>query len=131
MRTLLTGFGPFGAAINNPSARIVAHFAREGAPGHELTTRVLPVSYERAGREISTLLQEGEFDAAVLMGVAQGEALLRIEHAAHRREAAHAPDCDGRTPASVPLPTDALDVYLATLHPEPVVAALTAAGVPV
>src|SRR5436190_14338255 len=98
MRTLLTGFGPFGVTVNNPSARIVAHFAREGAPRHELTTRVLPVSYERAGREIGMLLREGEFDAAILMGVAKGEALLRIEQMARRRDAGHAPDGDGQTP---------------------------------
>src|SRR3954471_4000046 len=107
MRTLLTGFGRFGATINNPSARIVAHFAREGAPGHELTTRVLPVSYERAEQEIGALLREGEFDAAVLMGVAKGEALLRIEQGARRRDAGHAPDRDGQTPLSDSLPAGA------------------------
>src|SRR5262245_13813558 len=56
MRTLLTGFGSFGNVVNNPSARIVEHFARTGAPGHELTARVLPVSFARAGEAIRDLL---------------------------------------------------------------------------
>jgi pyroglutamyl-peptidase len=78
-RTLLTGFGPFGRVVSNPSSRIVAHFAQAGAAGHDLTTRVLPVSYARAAREIRALLSAGGFDAALLLGVARRETHLRLE----------------------------------------------------
>jgi pyrrolidone-carboxylate peptidase len=57
MRTLLTGFGPFGAIAHNPSARIVEQLARGGSPGHRLTCRVLPVSFARAEAEIGSLLK--------------------------------------------------------------------------
>lgn len=79
MRTLLTGFEPFATVVDNPSARIAAHFAAAGAPGHELVTWVLPVSFEDAAREVGALLSEGRFDLAVLMGVARGESMIRLE----------------------------------------------------
>jgi pyroglutamyl-peptidase len=78
-RTLLTGFGPFRKVTDNPTSRIVAHFAERGAPGHELTTRVLPVSFEEAAAEVCALLHEGRFDTALLMGVAAGETGMRFE----------------------------------------------------
>src|SRR5262245_58104523 len=97
MRTLLTGFGGFGQVVNNPSARIVAHFERAGAPGHDLTTRVLPVSYERAAAEIVELLRGEPFEAALLLGVAQSTPVIRIEQLA-RWCAPERPDADGQAP---------------------------------
>jgi pyroglutamyl-peptidase len=94
MRTLMTGFGPFENTIHNPSARIVDHFERSGAPGHELTTRVLPVSFIRAEAEIRSLLHSGGYDAAVLLGVAGREACIRLEQFARLRKAGRA-DVDG------------------------------------
>src|SRR5438876_9677415 len=107
MRTLLTGFRPFGANIDNPSARIVAHFAQVGAPGHELTTRVLPVSYDRAAAEVSELLRGGAFDVALLLGVASGPAVLRLERLARRPDGARLPDVDGQVPTDHRLPRHA------------------------
>lgn len=129
MRTLLTGFGPFGAVLNNPSARIVEHFERTGAPGHELTPRVLPVSYARAEREIRDLLIEGRFDGALLLGVAVREAHVRLERCGRRRSAGH-PDCDGHLPAPVGPRPGALVQYLATVALEPLLEELVAAGLP-
>src|SRR5687768_10752933 len=102
MRTLLTGFGAFGSVASNPSARIVAWLEREDVPGHELTTRVLPVSYERAAGEIESLLRDGAFDAAVLLGVARAETCLRVEQMARLRLTGHRPDADGLVPAVDP-----------------------------
>jgi pyroglutamyl-peptidase len=130
MRTLLTGFGPFGAIIDNPSARIVAHFAEAGALGHALTTRVLPVSYDRAAEEVSALLREGAFDAALLMGVATRTAVLRLERVARLRGGGHRPDVDGRSPADTTLSLGALPTYTATVALEPLAAVLAAADVP-
>ncbi len=129
MRTLLTGFGPFGTTLNNPSARIVAHFARTGAPGHDLTARVLPVSYQRAEQEMRTLLREGAFDAALLLGVAGREAGFCIEQVARFHGTGHRKDCDGRTPIGAePAPGTAIS-YAATLPGEIVLEALIAAGI--
>lgn len=79
MRTLLTGFGPFRDVVDNPTARIVGHFAAAGAPGHELTTRVLPVSFAEAGEQVRALLLAEPYDVALLLGVARGESAIRFE----------------------------------------------------
>jgi pyroglutamyl-peptidase len=110
MRTLLTGFGPFGGVVNNPSSRIVAYFARAGAPGHDLTTRVLPVSYARAEREIRALLRAGRFDSALLLGVAGRETHLRLEQIG-RWAPAHRLDGDGLPPPNMERPPGALEFY--------------------
>src|SRR4051794_32502690 len=111
MRTLLTGFGPFREIVDNPSSRIVAHFAQVGAPGHELTARVLPVSYDRAAAEVSALLRDGAFEAALLLGVAARSAGLRLERVARHHDGGHLPDVDGQTPADLALPPHALPSY--------------------
>ena len=129
MRTLLTGFGPFEKTIHNPSARIVDHFARAGAPGHALTTRVLPVSFARAEEEIRRLLLTGQYDAAVLLGVAGREACLRLEQFG-RRVAASREDVDGAVPGLLELHGDAPDSYCTTLALAHLHDNLTAAGLP-
>lgn len=129
MRTLLTGFGPFGEVVNNPSARIVEHFARAGAAGHDLTTRVLPVSYTRAEREIRELLLAESFDAALLLGVAGREAHLCLEQCA-RWQGAERADSDGCGPAPRVGQPGLLDRYSATIALQPLLAALLAAGFP-
>jgi pyroglutamyl-peptidase len=131
MRTLLTGFGPFGNILDNPSARIVAHFAAAGAPGHELTTRVLPVPYDRAAAEVSALLNQGGFGAALLLGVASRSAELRLERVARPPGGERLPDVDGRFPSGTSLPPDALSSYAATVALEPIAAALAAVDLPV
>jgi pyroglutamyl-peptidase len=129
MRTLLAGFGPFGNTINNPSARIVEHFARSGAPGHELTARVLPVSFSRASDEIRALLSTARFDAAVLLGVAGKEACLRLERFARRRAAGRA-DVDGTMPGETELAPGAPDTCSASVPLEALWSKLTDAGLP-
>jgi pyroglutamyl-peptidase len=127
VRTLLTGFGPFGNVVNNPSARIVEQFARTGAPGHELTARVLPVSFTRAGEAVRDLLRAGRFGAAVLLGVAGGEACLRLERLARRRPAGR-PDVDEAVPGESEALPGAADVWTATVSLEQLWHALTRAG---
>jgi pyroglutamyl-peptidase len=129
MRTLLTGFGAFGHTVNNPSARIVNHFARTEAPGHELTARVLPVSFARAEREIGELLCSGRFDAAVLLGVAGREEQLRLERFGRLR-ATDRMDVDGALRADVARAPEAPDCYRATAALERLLDELTMAGLP-
>ena len=129
MRTLLTGFGSFGHTVNNPSARIVEHFARVGATGHELTARVLPVSFGRAEHEIRGLLSSGRFEAAVLLGVAGREERIRLERFGRLR-ATDRTDVDGSLPANPERVTSVPDCYHATVSLEQLFVELTAAGLP-
>lgn len=127
MRTLLTGFGPFGKVVDNPSGRIVEHFARSGAPGHALTARVLPVSFTLAGEAIRELLRDGRFGAALLLGVAGKETCLRLERYARRRPAER-PDVDGSVPTEGDGLPGAADGYAASVPLEALQSTLTGAG---
>src|SRR5258708_1429539 len=115
MRTLLTGFGPFGNVVDNPTARIVAHFAETGAPGHELVSRVLPVAFGRADSEICGLLRTGRFDAALLLGVAGRRRVLSLERLARNRDSASIPDADGELRFDVPIVSDGPESIRSTL----------------
>ncbi len=61
MRTLVTGFGPFGTVTDNPSGRLAETCGR---PFH-----LLEVAYEAADAFIETLSPEG-FDTLLMLGVA-------------------------------------------------------------
>ncbi len=103
MKTLLTGFGPFAGVIDNPSGRIVRHFGSAGAAGHEITAHVLPVSFKRADAEIRELIRAGDFDLALLLGVAGNASRFRLESIARNVDRARIPDCDGSVPQGLPI----------------------------
>lgn len=127
MRTLLTGFGAFGTVVNNPTARIVAHFERAGAPGHDLTTRVLPVSFRRAELAIREHLTSERFDAALLLGVAVGEPELRLEQFGRLRPSGRT-DCDGDKPSVTGQRAPGVNRYAATVPLTTLLEDLLAAG---
>jgi pyroglutamyl-peptidase len=128
MRTLVTGFGAFGTVASNPSARIVARLEQAGAAGHALSTRVLPVSYERSAREIDALLRAGTFDAAVMLGVARSAQGLRVERVARLRMRVQKPDVDGQAPPVVEGNGSEREVLATTFPVEAVVARLLGSG---
>jgi pyrrolidone-carboxylate peptidase len=80
MRTLLTGFGPFGKITDNPSGRVVSHFAQAGVPAH-LSTRCLFVHLppdpdtfaEPADGPTMPLEQQIEAILRILAHIAAGE----------------------------------------------------------
>lgn len=133
MKTLLTGFGPFGDVVDNPTTRVVAHFAADPerrAPGHKLTTRVLPVSFARADEEITVLLRSGEFDAALLLGVAAGDAEFRVERLGRNSDHARIPDTDGAVPLDTPIRLGAPDCLPCTADADGLLRLLHDAGLP-
>ena len=75
MQVLMTGFGPFGDVVDNPSARLVSHFARLRHPGLDLTTRVFRVTYAEVRRDLPSLLDQGRFDVVLLLGVASNSSV--------------------------------------------------------
>jgi pyroglutamyl-peptidase len=129
MRTLLTGFGPFGEVADNPSARLARTFAERGAPDHALETAVLPVSFQRGAEEITRLLASGRYDACLMLGVAGRSDHIRLERLGVNHDSARIPDNDGRSPmgrsrAGAPLGHQTPFPLL------PLLASLHAAGIP-
>lgn len=130
MRTLLTGFGPFGAVADNPTERLAAHFAAAGAPGHDLITLVLPVSHRRApGMLRAALEREGPFERVLMLGVAAGAAAWRVE-CVGRNWRAGGPDADGFAPGEGALTPEGPAELPATADPRAAAVALDLAGLP-
>jgi pyroglutamyl-peptidase len=92
LRILITGFGPFGNVVNNPSARIVSRFRREAVSRAEVITRIFPVSYKEVDRKLPQLLTTYEFDVVLVLGIAGGERSIRLERLGKNRDTARAQD---------------------------------------
>ncbi len=84
-RTLVTGFGPFGTVVKNPSACLAEAC---GAP-HE----VLAVSFDAVDRWIASF-NSVAIDALLLMGVASGRSQVSLETTA-RNQIGSVPDVLG------------------------------------
>ncbi len=134
MKILLTGFGPFGDVVSNPTERLVRHFDRHGVPGHHLATCVLPVSYGRAPAILRETIERGDdkgrpFDLVWMLGVATASTVWRVE-CFGRNENSSAWDADDFAPPPKidPLGPRALEV---TVPVGRLVSELTRAGLPV
>ena len=132
-RTLLTGFGPFLSVVNNPSQRLVEHFARYGAAAHQLTTHVFPVSYTSVADGVNQLLGmagETPYDLVLMLGVNTGAFEWRIEQFGANADTSGSADRDGvKASGSAILP--GLEALLpSTLPTDRIVEALNEVGIP-
>ncbi len=133
MNTLLTGFGPFGDVVHNPTERLVLHFERHGAAGHNLTTCVLPVSYGRAPELLLEAIDRGgslgrPFDLIWMLGVASASPDWRVERFG-RNENSAARDADDCVPPPRIDPSGPA-LLEATVPVDLLVSALNQAGLP-
>ena len=133
MNTLLTGFGPFRDVVNNPTERLVRHFAKHGVPGHSLTTCVLPVAYVRAPALLIEVIERGDaegcaFDLIWMLGVASASVNWRVERYG-RNENAAAPDADDYWPPSRIDPAGP-QILESSVPVDLLVSALSQAGLP-
>lgn len=132
-RTLLTGFGAFGDIANNPSQRLVEHFANSGAPGHVLTTHVFPVSFTRVEQQLTSLLGESgsvPFDIVLMIGVNAGERDWRIERLGANVNEPGSVDMDNDTAPSGPIIPEMPHELECTFPVEQLVEALHEAAIP-
>jgi pyroglutamyl-peptidase len=90
VKLLITAFGPFPGMPNNPSARLVAAFAREhrnrlARLGIELVTAELPVVFATVGSALQETFDTVDPDAIIHVGVAGRRAKLSVETRALNR----------------------------------------------
>lgn len=71
LRTLVTGFGPFGKIHENPSSLLAPHFGRP----HEL----LEVSYRAVDEFCKSLCDRPAYDRIICLGVANKSRHIRME----------------------------------------------------
>jgi pyroglutamyl-peptidase len=74
---LVTGFEPFGGRGANPSLEVLAKL--KPFPGTRLFKARLPVSGRAVGKKIASLIARLKPDLVVSLGLAAGEAAIRVE----------------------------------------------------
>lgn len=129
-RVLLTGFEPFGPHAVNPSEVLVRRLAAAPPEGVRLTTRILPVAWNRAFGPLRTALLRGKFDAVLLTGLAATRDRLEFERFALNWRAAPSPDEDGVSDEGSPIDPAGPAACFATIPIDDLVAACRETGAP-
>ena len=117
-RILVTGFGPFGRVIDNPSGRLAAALADA-----TVDALVLPTSFGRAPALLRERLDD-RYDTVLLLGVAESNRHFAVEVFGHNFSAARLPCVDGEAPHGVISP-GVPERLAVTLPPEDTLAALS------
>lgn len=136
LQILLSGFGPFGNVVNNPTERLLAHFADHAPAHYKVTICPLRTSFTQAPATLQAMLDKGAadgrpFDVVLMLGVAAGSRHWRVETQGLNWDDPRIPDVDGQkqdareicpgSPARLPV----------TLPPDPIERAIEAVGAPV
>ena len=98
-RVLVTGFGPFPGAPENPSASLAEALGATQWPGCELHAQVLPTEWETVAALAPRLYAHLQPDVMIHFGLCQRAVGFRIERSAYNRAAPRA-DARAALPAS-------------------------------
>lgn len=96
LRILVTGFGPFPGAPENPTGPLVRALAREQRPGVMVKAHVFATRYRTVDRALPRLLKSFKPDALIMFGLATRSRAIRVETLARNR-ISHHPDAGGFT----------------------------------
>lgn len=130
---LVTGFGPFSWLEENPSQLVVEAISerwRKAGQG-DLASEVLPTEYRRAGTRICELINEFQPHAVLLLGVAVGEAGIRLERVAVNLDDCPEADNSGEVRRQAVIESFGPSTYLSTLPLDALECALRTLRIPV
>jgi pyroglutamyl-peptidase len=116
LRILITGFGPFPGAPDNPTGPLVRALARKPRPASERVTikaHVFPTRYQAVDRTLPRLLKAFRPDAILMFGLATRSRAIRVETIARNR-IAPIPDAGGFTRG--PCAIDAAEARSLAVH---------------
>ena len=128
-RVLVTGFGPFPGAPENPSASLAEALGAARWPGYELHAHVLPTEWEAVAGLAPRLYARLQPDVMIHFGLCQRAVRFRIERSAYNRAAPRA-DARAALPAGrhvVAQGPERLDTHV---PPAQLAAHLSAHGLP-
>ncbi len=100
LRILVTGFGPFPGAPENPTGPLVHALARKPRPAKDgvvIKAHVFRTRYKAVDRALPRLLKDFKPDALIMFGLATRSRAIRVETLARNR-ISHHPDAGGFTP---------------------------------
>jgi pyroglutamyl-peptidase len=128
---LLTGFEPYGGMISNPAYATMRALDGETIAGHRIVGRPLPVSIARIGGVIDDLLHENRPQAVISLGLAPGEAVIRLERVGLNLADFELGDNEGATSRDMPVSHQGTAARWANLPLRRIEASLLAKGIPV
>ena len=127
---LLTGFEPFGAYKDNPSAEVAEALHGRAVGRVTIHSEILPVHHVRAAEVVERLVQEIAPSAIVHLGLAGGRARLALERVAVNVMDFEIADNAGYRATGEPCVAGGPAAYFSTLPLQAMLEALTAEGVP-
>ena len=136
LQTLITGFGPFGSVVDNPTERLLRHLEAQDVAGHDLTVCALPTSFARAPQAFKAAFETGgrggqPFDLILMLGVAARSPAWRVESQGLNQDAPAIPDVDGFTPPHREIVPGGAAHLPVTLPPQILLLAVESLGLPV
>lgn len=96
LRILITGFGPFPGAPENPTGALVRALARKSQQGVNVKAHVFATRYKTVDRALPRLLKSFKPDALIMFGLATRSRAIRVETMARNSISQH-PDAGGYT----------------------------------
>lgn len=127
---LLTAFDAFGDWAENPSARVLEKLIdRNVVADGQVVAQVLPTAFGAARTQLLGLLAQADWQACVMLGVAQDREALTPEAFALNVAHARIADNAGAQPRHEVLAADGPAAYASSLPLVAMVAAAQAAGV--
>ncbi len=133
MKVLVTGFGPFPGAPDNPTDWLVSQLAADPPGGEGIAAfhaDVLDVEYDLVGPRLSQLGSSFAPDIAIHFGLAAEASGFRLERVARNSHAGARPDNAGRLPPALRI-CEGPDTLPSTLPLSAIAAGLATAGLPV
>lgn len=127
-KILVTAFEPFGGRAENPTLGVLA--ALKAPAGTKLHKARLPVSGKAAGRKLRNLITRVKPDLVVSLGLAAGEAAVRMERFAVNIADYAIKDNAGWQPEGKKLDEAGPAAYFVTADPLKLAAAARRAGAP-
>lgn len=127
-KILVTAFEPFDGRSENPTLRVLT--ALRAPAGARLYRGVLPVSGRAVEKKISSLLIKFRPDLVISLGLAAGEAAVRVERFAVNIADYRIKDNAGWRPEGKKLDAGGPAAYAVTADPLALAAAVRRAGVP-
>ena len=128
-RVLITGFEPFGESRLNPSALLVERLVKEGIPGVELHSIILPVEFDRSTQMLLKKIKECRPDFVISFGQAEGRNGITPEKVAINFDDARIPDNSGVQRKNKKIDENGPDAYFSTLPVEKMVEAIKSEGI--
>ncbi len=129
MKTLLlTGFGAFPGAPNNPTQSIVEALASRELAGATLVTRILPVIWRDADVRMASLIHDTKPDAILHLGLSTQRKIISVETRARNECTRLLPDADNICRASGTIDPQGPGLRHARLDSASVVDLFTARG---